>query len=151
MRGQNDLRWIKKGPIGSKIKEKIDTKCLKLLNNTFWWQIRPTLGPCISRTKCDRDKPIFSAQRVGQSDRDEAYNRDPFRSKIWKTEVIIAEPLYDAQMWEYPPQGCAHPSLWGTPSMQITHSASHSGTNLLLNLYLLPRVSADWAMWLPKW
>ncbi len=31
----------------------------KLLNNTFWWKFRPTLGPSISETKCERDKPIF--------------------------------------------------------------------------------------------
>ncbi len=41
---------------------------LKLLNNTFWCKIRPTLGPSISGTRYDRDKPIFSAERGGQSD-----------------------------------------------------------------------------------
>ncbi len=45
--------------IWSKIKEKIKTKCLKQLNNTFSWKIRPPLGSSISGTKCDRDKPIF--------------------------------------------------------------------------------------------
>ncbi len=34
------------------------------------WQIfvkdRPTLGQIISGTKCDRDNPIFSAERGGQ-------------------------------------------------------------------------------------
>ncbi len=39
-----------------------------MLNNTFWWKITPTLGPSISGTKCDRDKPIFSAEKGGQSD-----------------------------------------------------------------------------------
>ncbi len=39
-----------------------------MLNNTFWWKIRPTLRPSISGTKCDRDKPIFSAERGGQLD-----------------------------------------------------------------------------------
>ncbi len=39
----------------------------KLLNNTFWWKIRPTLGPSISGTKCDRDKPNFTAERGHQS------------------------------------------------------------------------------------
>ncbi len=29
---------------------------------------RPNLGPSISGTKCDRDKPIFSAERGGKSD-----------------------------------------------------------------------------------
>ncbi len=29
MRGQKDLKSMKKGSIGSKIKEKIDTKCLQ--------------------------------------------------------------------------------------------------------------------------
>ncbi len=28
----------------------------------------PTLGPSISGTKYDRDKPIFSAEKGGQSD-----------------------------------------------------------------------------------
>ncbi len=58
--------------IGLKITEKIDTKCLKMLNNTFWWKIRPIFNPSISGTKYDRDKLIFSAERGGQSDRDEA-------------------------------------------------------------------------------
>ncbi len=39
-----------------------------MLNNTFWWKITPTLGPSISGTECDRDKPIFSAEKGGQSD-----------------------------------------------------------------------------------
>ncbi len=39
---------------------------LKPLNN------RSTLGPNISGTKCNRDKPIFSTERGGQSDRGEA-------------------------------------------------------------------------------
>ncbi len=32
---------------------------LKILNNTFWGKIRPTLGPSISVTKYDRDKLIY--------------------------------------------------------------------------------------------
>ncbi len=51
-----------------KILGKIDTKCLKSVKNIFWWKIRPTLGPRISGTKCDKDKPILSAERGGQSD-----------------------------------------------------------------------------------
>ncbi len=47
------VNWIEK--------EKIDTKCLKSRN-------RLTLGLSISGTKCDRDKPIFFAERGGQSD-----------------------------------------------------------------------------------
>ncbi len=39
-----------------------------MLPNTFWWQIKPTLGPSISRTKCDRDNPFFSAEIGDQSD-----------------------------------------------------------------------------------
>ncbi len=47
------------------MKEKIDKKCLKLLNNIFWWNIRPTLGPRISGSGCDRDKQIiFCRKRV---------------------------------------------------------------------------------------
>ncbi len=43
-----------------------------MLNKALWWKIRPTLGPSISGSKCDRDKPILSAERGGQSDDDEA-------------------------------------------------------------------------------
>ncbi len=39
MKGQRDLRWIKKGSIESKIKEKIETKCLKTVTNIFWWKL----------------------------------------------------------------------------------------------------------------
>ncbi len=64
---------------------------------------RPTLGSSISGTKCDRDKPIVSAERGGQSDCVEVYNRDSIGLKIPKTEAITAEPPYHAQVWEYPP------------------------------------------------
>ncbi len=50
------------------MKGELIQNALNLLNNTFWWKIRPTLGPGISGTKCDRDKSIFSAVRGGQSD-----------------------------------------------------------------------------------
>ncbi len=59
---------MKKGSIVSKIKEKIDTKCLNLINKTFWWKNWPHLGPGIFGTKCDRDKPFCLAERGGQSD-----------------------------------------------------------------------------------
>ncbi len=41
-----------------------------MLNNTFWWNVRPTLGLSISGTKCDhdRDKPIFSSKRGSELD-----------------------------------------------------------------------------------
>ncbi len=48
MMDQKELRSMKKGSIGSKIKQKIYTKCLKVLNNTFEWKIRLPLGPSIS-------------------------------------------------------------------------------------------------------
>ncbi len=68
------------GPIGSKFLWKWGVKRSKInenrgqldwksrrkliqLNNTFWWKIIRNLGPRISGTKCDRDKPIFSAER----------------------------------------------------------------------------------------
>ncbi len=57
---------MKNGLIGSKIKEKMYTKCLKT-----------TLGPTIIGTKCDRDKLFFSAER--ETDCGEAYNREPIR------------------------------------------------------------------------
>ncbi len=72
--------------------EKINAKSLKLV------YIRPTLCPCISGTKCDRHKLIFSADRGGQS-----YNRDQIGSTITKTGVINMEPFYHAEVWEYPP------------------------------------------------
>ncbi len=68
MRGQKDLKSMKKGSIGSKIKGILTQNVSNLLNNTLCWTIRPTLGPSTSGTKCDRDKHIFSAERVGQSD-----------------------------------------------------------------------------------
>ncbi len=52
----------------------------------------PTLGPSISGTKCDRDNPIFSAEKGGQSDCVEVYNIDPIGLTISKTGVITAEP-----------------------------------------------------------
>ncbi len=47
----------------------------------------------------------FSAERRGQSDCIEVYNRDPIGLKIPKTGVITVEPPYHAQVWEYPPRG----------------------------------------------
>ncbi len=68
MRGQKDLNSMKKGSIGLKIKGKFIQNASNLLNNTFWWTNRPTLGPSIFGTKCDKDKSIFSAESGGQSD-----------------------------------------------------------------------------------
>ncbi len=68
MSGQKILNQWKRGSIGSKIKGKFIQNALNLVNNTFWWRIRPNLGPCISGTKCDRDKPIFFCTKRGQSD-----------------------------------------------------------------------------------
>ncbi len=47
------------------MKGKLIQNASKLLNDTFWWNIIPTLGPSISGTKCDRDNPIFSAVKFG--------------------------------------------------------------------------------------
>ncbi len=41
---------------------------LKWSNDRFGQNIRMTLCQNISRTKCDSDKPIFSAERGGQKD-----------------------------------------------------------------------------------
>ncbi len=87
------------------MKGKLIQNAYNLLNNTFWWKITLTLGPSISGTKCDRDKPIFSAEKGGQSDCVEVWNIDPIGLKISKTRVITAEPLYHAQVWEYPKRG----------------------------------------------
>ncbi len=62
MWGQKDLKSMKKGVSWIENKGKLIQNALYLLNNTFWWKIRPTLGHSISGTKCDRDKPIFSAE-----------------------------------------------------------------------------------------
>ncbi len=86
---QIENQW-KRGSIGSQIKGKLVQNALNLLHNTFWWNIRPNVGPSISGTKCDRGKPIFSAEREDQSDCVEG--------------VITAEPHYHVQVWEYPPQ-----------------------------------------------
>ncbi len=73
MRGQKYLRSMKTGVNWIENQgENWYNFFFKLLNNTFWWNIRPNLGSRISRTKCDKDKPICSAEREGQSDRDEA-------------------------------------------------------------------------------
>ncbi len=47
-------QW-KRGTIRSKIMGKLIQNALNLLNNTFWWNVRPTFGPSISGW----DKPIF--------------------------------------------------------------------------------------------
>ncbi len=47
---------------------------------------------------------FFCKREEGQSDRDEAWSRDPIRSKISKMGAITAEPPYHTQVWEYPPQ-----------------------------------------------
>ncbi len=52
----------KKGKLDRKFRENL----YKMLQ--IRWKIRQTLGLSISGTKCDRDKPIFSAEREGQSD-----------------------------------------------------------------------------------
>ncbi len=70
--------------------EKIYTKCLKHLNNRFQLKKRTTLGPSIFGTSSDRDNPIFSAERGGQSDGVEVYNRDLIGSAISKT---MSSPL----------------------------------------------------------
>ncbi len=54
--------------MGSKIEGKLIQNALNLLYNTFWWIKWPNLGPSISGTKYDRDRPIFSAERGDQSD-----------------------------------------------------------------------------------
>ncbi len=46
-----------------KSRRKLIQNALNLLNSTFEWNNRPTLGPSISGTKCDRDKLFFSAER----------------------------------------------------------------------------------------
>ncbi len=74
-----------------KIKVKIDTKCVKTLNNMFWRKLRPNLGPSISGTKCDRDKPIIFAEKGGKQDRDEPYKGHPVELKMSKTRVITTE------------------------------------------------------------
>ncbi len=71
---QSDLRFCKNegwnrfkinekgGQLDWKSRRKLIQNAYNLLNNTFWWNIRPTLGPSISGTK---DKPIFFLQKQG--------------------------------------------------------------------------------------
>ncbi len=92
-----------RGQLDQKSRRKFIQNAWRLLNNVFCWKNRPTLRPSISGTKCDRDKPIFSAERGGQSEDDDTYNRDLVGSKISKTGVITTELPYHAQLWEYPP------------------------------------------------
>ncbi len=54
----NFAYWVR-----SWIKEKIGTNASKWSNDRFLWKSWPTLGQIISRTKCDRDKPIFFLQK----------------------------------------------------------------------------------------
>ncbi len=65
------LNQWKGGQLDWKLSRKFIQRCqnaLNLLNNTFWWNIRPTLDPTISGTTCDSAKLIFSAERGGQTD-----------------------------------------------------------------------------------
>ncbi len=104
--GQKDLKINEKGgQLDRKSRRKLTQNDLKQLNNTFWWKIWHTLGPRISGSKSDRDKLIVFCIRGGQSDCDEAWNRDPIGLKISKMWVITAEPPYHAEVWEYPPLG----------------------------------------------
>ncbi len=88
-----------------KSRRKLIQNASKLLDNTFWWNIRPTLGSSISGTKCDRGKLIFSAERGCQSDRAIAWNRDNRIVNLKKVGVITTEPHCHAQIWDYPPRG----------------------------------------------
>ncbi len=42
----------KEGQFDRKSRSKLIQNASNLLNNTFWWKIRPTLGPSISEPKC---------------------------------------------------------------------------------------------------
>ncbi len=75
----------------------------KNLNYTFWWTIRSTLGPSISGIKWDRDKHIFSSERMGQLDRVWAMKGVTNWIENLKNEGHTGEPLYLAQVKEYPP------------------------------------------------
>ncbi len=60
MRDENEIRKIHNGINWIEIQGE---NALNLLNDRFWWNVRPDLGPLIYGTKCDRDKPSFSAKR----------------------------------------------------------------------------------------
>ncbi len=69
MRGQNDVKSMKKGVNWIENQDENWYKMLKICYIIHLGEKnRPTLGPSISETKCDRDKPSFSAERGGQSD-----------------------------------------------------------------------------------
>ncbi len=64
MRGQKDLRTVKKGgQQDRKSRRKLMQNALKWSNDRFLWKIKPSLGQIISGTKYDRDNPIFSVER----------------------------------------------------------------------------------------
>ncbi len=101
MRGQKYLRSMKMGLIGSESKETVDTKCIIIIQYTFWWKIRPSLGPSIAGTKCDRDKLIFSAARRCQSNCDENKIKiqSDRKSQNWDHHRRTSLPV-----WEYHPR-----------------------------------------------
>ncbi len=81
---------------------------------TFWWNIIPTLGLCISGTKCDRDKLIFSAER----------SVNMLRYKIgtqsdWKSPKLGSSPQNLPTMPKYGSTPSRYlPSLPSLPSIQ---------------------------------
>ncbi len=81
--------------------------CYKMLKNCLIIKVDEILdqrlGPSISETKYDRDKPIFSVEceEINQIAMRQN-STDPIGSKISKMGVITAEPPYHAKVWEYP-------------------------------------------------
>ncbi len=59
--GSGDLRIFLKNGVNyiKKSWRKYIQNALKLSDDRFWPNIRPTLGHIISGTKCDRDKPML--------------------------------------------------------------------------------------------
>ncbi len=66
MKGQKDLKKWKGVQKDRKTRRKLVQNASKWSNDRFGWKMWPNLGQIIYGTKCDRDKPIFSAERVSE-------------------------------------------------------------------------------------
>ncbi len=105
MKAQTDLKSMKKGVIWiENTGENLYKMLINLLNNTYWWNIRPTLDPSISGTKCDTDKPIFlQNERVNQKQGSSPWNlpimhkygssikecQHPTDNKSWSNKIRV--------------------------------------------------------------
>ncbi len=107
----------KGGSIWSKLLEKIDTKCLKSVQYYILVKIRPSLGPNISGTKCDRDKPIIFAERE--------VNR-----------IVLRDKIGTQSDWKPPKWGHHCGTSLPCPSMGVPEGVGGGGGTFLDNAYI---------------